>query len=144
MSRNIRLSAGNRDGVLTKLFRLVHRGCRVSRFLISKSLDRKLPWGEKFRLYVHLATCSSCRRYQRQLQTIRQLVRCYCSRHPEVRDSSWNLSAEARNRIKKLLRDKMRRPGINQRVACSHRVRPFVATHGMVESEPCSHSAFAP
>jgi Putative zinc-finger len=151
MSRSVRLSGGNRGGVLTKLFRVVFTGCEVSRFLISKSLDKELSWGERSRLYVHLAICSQCRRYRRQLKTIRQLIRCYCSHHPEVRNSSWNLSAEARKRIKRLLRQKMRRPCIDQYIACSHHMRPFLVaqtlpfqpacTHSyrMVESTPCSH-----
>jgi len=140
MSRSVRLSGSNRGRVLTKLFHLFFMGCGASRFLISKSLDQKLSWREKLRLYVHLATCSSCRRYRRQLQAIRQLIRCYCSRHPEARNSSRNLSAEARNRIKKLLQDRIRKRGINQRDACSHRVRPFLAAQTLSLQQACTHT----
>jgi hypothetical protein len=89
------------------------KSCDRSRFLISKSLEIELSWQEKFHLYAHLSTCGSCRHYRQHLRIIRRMIRCYCSRHPEA-SSGWQLSAEARERLKKLIQDKMRKPN-NQR-----------------------------
>lgn len=87
--------------------------CERARFLISKSLDKKLSWGEALQTYGHLATCSSCRHYRNHLQIIRRLIRCYCAAHPEVA-AAWRLSDEARERIKKVIRDKEQMPESQQ------------------------------
>jgi Putative zinc-finger len=87
--------------------------CDRSRFLISKSLETELSWREKFLLYAHLVTCRSCRHYKQHLLIIQRMIRCYCSRHPQA-GSSWQLSAEARERMKKLIQEKMRKPKTDQ------------------------------
>lgn len=97
----------------TRLGRLVFGSCDRNRFLISKSLEIELSWQERFRLYAHLWTCGSCRHYRQHLRIIRRMIRCYCSHHPEA-GSSWQLSAEARERLKKLIQDKTHKPK-NQR-----------------------------
>src|SRR4051794_39185187 len=93
--------------------RLVFGSCNRSRFLISKSFETELSWWEKLRLYAHLATCVSCRHYKQHLRIIQRMVRCHCSRHPQA-GSGWQLSAEARERMKKMIQDKMRKPKTDQ------------------------------
>jgi hypothetical protein len=92
---------------------LVFGSCDRNRFLISKSLEIELSWQEKFSLYAHLSTCGSCRHYRQHLRIIRRMIRCYCSRHSEA-GSGWQLSAEARERLRKLIQKKMHGPK-NQR-----------------------------
>jgi hypothetical protein len=96
-----------------RLGHLLFGSCDRNRSLISKSLEIELPWQEKFRLCAHLSTCGSCRHYQQHLRIIRRMIRCYCSRHSEA-GSGWQLSAEARERLKKLIQKKMHKPK-NQR-----------------------------
>lgn len=80
--------------------------CTRTRFLISKSHDSRVSWKEALRIRTHVATCSSCRHYKRQLQIMRRLIRCYVSTHPEA-EASWHLSREARERLKQIIRQKM-------------------------------------
>ncbi len=96
---------------------LLFGSCDRNRSLISKSLEIELSWKEKFRLYAHLSTCGSCRHYRQHLRIIRRMIRCYCSRHSEA-GSGWQLSAEARERLKKLIQKKMHKPK-NQRAKFS-------------------------
>jgi hypothetical protein len=96
-----------------RLGHLLFGSCDRNRSLISKSLEIELSWQEKFRLCAHLSTCGSCRHYRQHLRIIRRMIRCYCSRHSEA-GSGWQLSAEARERLKKLIQKKMHKPQ-NQR-----------------------------
>lgn len=92
-----------------RLRHLLFGSCHRNRFLISKSLEIELSWREKFCLRAHLSTCRSCRHYRQHLRIIRRMIRCYCSRHSEA-GSGWQLSAEARERLKKLIQKKMHKP----------------------------------
>lgn len=96
-----------------RFLRLLFGSCDRTRFLLSKSLDARLSWSEALRKYAHLATCSSCRHYRQQLQIIRRFVRCYRAVHPEAA-ANWRLSTEARERIKKKIRDRIQRPDSEQ------------------------------
>jgi hypothetical protein len=97
----------------TRLGQPVFGSCNRSRFLISKSFETELSWREKLHLYAHLATCGSCPHYKQHLRIIQQMIRCYCSHHPQE-SSGWQLSAEARQRMKKLIQSKMRKPKTDQ------------------------------
>lgn len=45
--------------------------CKQAASLISQSQDRPLSRSEKWRLRLHLYLCPHCRRYEKQLDTIR-------------------------------------------------------------------------
>lgn len=46
--------------------------CREATRLMSEQLDRELPVGERAKLSVHLAICSGCRNFRRQMDFLRQ------------------------------------------------------------------------
>lgn len=45
--------------------------CKQASQLISQSLDRPLTLRERFTLQLHLIVCKYCRRFSKQLQTLR-------------------------------------------------------------------------
>ncbi|QMT40500.1 zf-HC2 domain-containing protein [Neisseria shayeganii] len=49
--------------------------CKQAASLISQSQDRPLSRSEKWRLRLHLCFCPHCRRYEKQLDTIRSSMR---------------------------------------------------------------------
>jgi len=51
--------------------------CKQATRLASESLERKLKTGEKLELKLHLAICSGCRNFARQMSTLRGLARDY-------------------------------------------------------------------
>ena len=69
---------------------------------MSESLDRKLNARERIRLKLHFLVCTWCSRYLQQITTIRGVVRIRCE---EIESGSGGLSAEARARISKSLRE---------------------------------------
>jgi hypothetical protein len=79
--------------------------CKDATKLLSQSMDASLPVGKRIGLRFHLLICKFCVRYQRQLLLIREAARHLggAADHPEA-SSGENLSAEARDRIKKSLR----------------------------------------
>lgn len=54
--------------------------CRETSELLSQAQDRRLGWGEKMRLNVHLLTCKGCRNFGDQLGFIRAAVKRYIER----------------------------------------------------------------
>jgi hypothetical protein len=51
--------------------------CQQETELLSQAQDRPLTWKEKLAAYLHLAFCKSCRRFSRQLKTIKHLLSQY-------------------------------------------------------------------
>lgn len=49
--------------------------CKEATHLISEALDRPLSWHERLRLRTHLAICSGCQAFQRQLDFLRAASR---------------------------------------------------------------------
>lgn len=54
--------------------------CKEATRLISAGLDRPLTWQERLRLRTHLALCSGCQAFQRQLDFLRAASRRFLSR----------------------------------------------------------------
>lgn len=122
------LSIKNRIKSISRSLRFLLFGtCGRTRLLISKSLDKKLSWREALCANTHLATCGSCRNYRHHLHVIQRLIRCYCSAHSDA-GANWRLSADARERIKKVIQDKIHKPETKQLQVgprrCSLRLRP--------------------
>jgi len=91
------------------LGRFVH--CEKAIFLISKSLDKKLSLYERTILRWHVSVCKTCSEYQQELELIHGLLRVH---HPGVEEPgdanlSARLSDEARQRIKKLLAERLKK-----------------------------------
>ena len=54
--------------------------CRETSALLSQRQDRALGLWERVGLYLHLAACSGCRQFQRQLAFVRTAIRRYRDR----------------------------------------------------------------
>jgi len=73
--------------------------CRAAARLQSEALDRPLPAGQKFGLWLHLLMCRWCRRYGWQIRFLRDAAH----EHPDELAAATPLSAAARARIKQRL-----------------------------------------
>ena len=60
--------------------------CKEVTRLVSQGLDRRLGFGERLRLRVHLAICDGCANFRRQMIFIREaMARLVHSDSPEKR-----------------------------------------------------------
>ncbi len=75
--------------------------CKEIARLVSDGLDRKLPLRRRIAVRLHLAMCSGCRAYKKQIQSLNQLFSRRAKREPHAQ----SLSAEGRERIKASLRE---------------------------------------
>ena len=48
--------------------------CKEVTRIVSQGLDRRLGFGERVRLRVHLAICDGCRNFSKQLRFLRKAV----------------------------------------------------------------------
>lgn len=53
--------------------------CRDATQVMSQSLDRKLTFGERMALRVHLTMCAPCRNCREQLMILREAARRYAN-----------------------------------------------------------------
>ena len=85
-------------------FRTLMPTCRQASRLQSDALDQPLSLPKRIGLRLHLLVCRWCRRYGKQIRFLRQAVH----EHPdEINDATARtLSPEARERVKRSLRDK--------------------------------------
>jgi predicted anti-sigma-YlaC factor YlaD len=81
--------------------------CKQAAELISQSLDADLRWWQRWRLSAHLRICSFCQRLRRQMTLLQEAGR----QHQAAQPPAAHLSEEARQRLKKLLRDNGPDPG---------------------------------
>lgn len=78
--------------------------CRDAARLASESLDRRLSFGEKVALKLHLMMCSMCNRFVRQLEFIRNAASAFAEVETYAAyPSETRLSPEARERIMRAL-----------------------------------------
>lgn len=83
--------------------------CEKIIFLISQSLDRKLSFLERLTLRWHFLTCRKCRREKEALIALRRLLHMYREDGEDRIDPSAEmLSEETRQRIKKVLKQRLR------------------------------------
>lgn len=78
--------------------------CREAAALCSERLDRRLPLGKRIALALHLALCSLCRRYAKQMLFLEKSCAELAAR-PSGEDA---LSPQARERIRARIREKSR------------------------------------
>jgi hypothetical protein len=71
--------------------------------VISESLDHRLPLRRGLSLKLHLALCTHCVRYLRQLRFIRDVLRSKSSTLPDEAPPGDSLGAEARERVRRAL-----------------------------------------
>jgi hypothetical protein len=76
--------------------------CEEAARLMSESLDRKLPLGQRMALRMHLLMCKLCPRFWRQLQFLRNATgRFVKEAEREVPFPFESLSTDAQERIKR-------------------------------------------
>ncbi len=61
--------------------------CRRITQLVSDGLDRRLTFGERLRVRFHLAICSACANFEKQMQYIRGYSRAFLERMSSDRDN---------------------------------------------------------
>ncbi len=73
--------------------------CKKVAYLLSESLDRKLPFYQRMGMRIHLMMCKFCSRYQEQLFFLRKTARLL-SESSEDSAPSIQLSSDTGKRIK--------------------------------------------
>lgn len=71
--------------------------CQHASHLISRSMEVRLTWRQRFGLRLHLMMCDACTQFSRQMSLLRSAIRQLGSRTEN--DESLQLSEEARERI---------------------------------------------
>lgn len=92
---------------IRELYRLAALPCRDASRLISQSMDQRLPWSQRAALRSHLWICRLCRRYHGQLQHLRVALRECPWEGPALALGHERLTADARARIKAVVRRQM-------------------------------------
>lgn len=77
--------------------------CDESTRLVSESLDRELPFGERLAVRLHALSCRSCRRCKKQFVFLRQALVRRMREAERAVSALPALSGEARARIKHAL-----------------------------------------
>lgn len=91
-------------GILSATSRILNLRCREATALLSGSLDRQLGVVDRWALRLHLCICRSCRRYRRQLRTLRRLIHDAVRRLQQGEDlPGLPLPPEARRRLQAIV-----------------------------------------
>ncbi|MCA1685854.1 MAG: zf-HC2 domain-containing protein [Planctomycetia bacterium] len=92
---------------LVSVWRIMNLPCREMSRLASESLDRDLSRLERIALRSHSLYCSACRRYARQIVTLRDALRRLAS-HLETDQAlpGPGLPVDVRDRIKRALEER--------------------------------------
>lgn len=77
--------------------------CREVTYMVSESLDRKLPIAQRMGIRMHLFMCKFCTRFRRQLLTLSKMSKFYGAHEAQL-EPSVALSPEARARITQAIR----------------------------------------
>lgn len=88
-----------------KLKHILACSCHSAAELSSRRLEERLPLSDRLALAGHLLVCRSCRHFNRQVTAMRTLVRTVATRFAEAAASEETLSAEARDKITRAIRD---------------------------------------
>jgi hypothetical protein len=78
--------------------------CKEVSRLVSESMDRELPFRQRFSMRLHLLMCSLCSRFRRQLAFLREAAHAFGEGEEEgEQPANLQLSPQARARIKQIL-----------------------------------------
>jgi hypothetical protein len=75
------------------------KNCKETSVLVTQSMDRRLSWGERLGMRIHLTVCENCSRFVKQMRLIRELL------GKEDQEMQPGLSDESRERIARKLQD---------------------------------------
>lgn len=81
--------------------------CKEVSQKVSQSMDTRLPLHQRMAIRMHLWMCRYCALFARQLRMLREMGRRVDGEDPHDTDAS-GLSSEAKERMKKKLRDVFR------------------------------------
>jgi len=81
--------------------------CRQATRLVSKSMDTKLSWPNRFWMRLHLLYCVWCRRYAAQLQFLRRAARNLPAEHS---NNAAKLSSEEKALMRARLKNGLSQP----------------------------------
>jgi hypothetical protein len=79
--------------------------CKRAAQLIAQSLETPLTWRQRLALAFHLCVCDMCRRFRRQMRLVQRAGRTLDLPEPMPGQEDGALPAEARERIKRVLRE---------------------------------------
>lgn len=84
--------------------------CKEVCYIVSESLDGKLPWRERLRVRFHLLMCKACQQMVRQMELLRAAARRYESTgeeamHPQQETLSKEVSARILARLRQVEND---------------------------------------
>lgn len=79
--------------------------CEVITERISLAQDGKLSWRDRFMTRLHLAVCTWCTKYQKQVTFITEATRARAKDEASVKASRTKLPDDARSRMMRRLRD---------------------------------------
>lgn len=85
------------------LIRILTLTCDDSTRLVSESLDRRLPLGERLAVRLHALCCRSCRRAGRQLRFLHEAMTRRAEQENAGKTADLALSNETRARITAML-----------------------------------------
>ena len=71
--------------------------CKQASELISQSMERRLSWGERWRLRWHLFLCEACTQFKRQMEFLRAAMQ-------RSNGKLFTLSSAARERMRNAMR----------------------------------------
>jgi predicted anti-sigma-YlaC factor YlaD len=77
--------------------------CKETTELVSRAMDEGLSLGDRVAMKMHLAICTNCRRFTRQIHAMRRLFRL----ETRANDDAPGLAPEARQRIANELQNKL-------------------------------------
>jgi len=75
--------------------------------LLSKSMDTRLNWVERIQMRLHFRVCTYCLQFEDQLKQIRAAGRSFEACEFDL-ESSDDLSEDAKNRLRQVIRDECR------------------------------------
>jgi hypothetical protein len=78
--------------------------CREISQMVSEAMDQRLPLRKRLAIRFHISMCALCRRYEKQLQLVREGTRRYAD--PDGNPGEKSLSPAARERLKHALEEK--------------------------------------
>lgn len=85
------------------IWRILNGPCKDMTALISRSMDERLGFWERFGYKLHLVYCRACRRYRKQLVTLREIIRATARQAIETAPDPATapaLSPDAKRRIR--------------------------------------------
>ncbi len=86
------------------IWRKLNLSCRDMTALVSRAMDERLPFWDRFACKLHLCYCRACRQYTRHLRLLREALHQSPDELDAELEHADGLSDDARERIREALR----------------------------------------